>query len=212
MEPARSRGDCRHLRRGGTYTDPNVPEALAGLAIAEYAAGLFAPFPDLSFNLLGQESGGDGMVAAQQWVVRGTNTGPLRGNPPTGASVALPGADFIAQEGSKIRSVRGYFDHSDFAEQLGMQVIVSPYSVGPVSFRDSVYLQLGKRTKPAAFSLTSLSVRCDQEAQEVRGYGRCILAAPPLFRLLWMLGLDIPPPFFLSSRKLALLTGTFSVS
>jgi hypothetical protein len=34
-------------------------------------------------------------------------------------------------------------------------------------------------------------------------------AAPPLFRLLWMLGLDIPPPFFLEFRKLALVMGTF---
>ena len=50
----------------------------------------------------------------------------LEGDPPTEVSVALPGADFIAQKGDKIRSVRGYFDRSDFAEQLGMQVIVSP--------------------------------------------------------------------------------------
>ncbi len=34
-------------------------------------------------------------------------------------------------------------------------------------------------------------------------------AAPPLFRLLWMLGLDIPPPFFLGFHKLALVMGTF---
>jgi ketosteroid isomerase-like protein/heme-degrading monooxygenase HmoA len=148
---------------GGTYIDPNVPEGLTGWDIAEYAASLFAAFPNLSFDLLGHDSGGDGVVAAQ-WVMRGT-----------GARVALPGADFIVQEGGKIRSVRGYFDRSDFAEQLGLQVIVSPYSVGSVSFGDSVYLQLGKRTKPAAFSLTSLSVRSDQEAREVRGYGQRIL-------------------------------------
>lgn len=33
--------------------------------------------------------------------------------------------------------------------------------------------------------------------------------APPLFRLLWTLGLEIPPPFFLGFRELALLMGTF---
>jgi len=33
--------------------------------------------------------------------------------------------------------------------------------------------------------------------------------APPLFRLLWKLGLDIPPPFFLGFRELALVMGTF---
>jgi predicted ester cyclase len=173
VEPTRSRGDSRYLRRRGHLHRPQRPRGLTGRDIAEYAAGLFAAFPDLSFDLLGHDSAGDGVVA--QWVMRGTNTGPLRGNPPTGARVALPGADFIVQEGGRIRSVRGYFNRSDFAEQLGLQVIVSPYSVGSVSFGDSVYLQLGKRTKPAAFCLTSLSVRSDQEAREVRGYGQRIL-------------------------------------
>ncbi len=34
-------------------------------------------------------------------------------------------------------------------------------------------------------------------------------AAPPLFRLLWALGLEVPPPFFLGFGKLTLLMGTF---
>jgi hypothetical protein len=32
--------------------------------------------------------------------------------------------------------------------------------------------------------------------------------APPLFRLLWALGLEVPPPLFLGFRKLTLLIGT----
>lgn len=31
--------------------------------------------------------------------------------------------------------------------------------------------------------------------------------APPPFRLLWALGLEVPPPLFLGFRKLALLMG-----
>ena len=31
--------------------------------------------------------------------------------------------------------------------------------------------------------------------------------APPLFRLLWRLGLEVPPPFFLGFRQLTLLLG-----
>jgi len=87
----------------------------------------------------------------------------------------LPGADFLVVESDKVRSVKGYFDRRTLAEQLGLQVIVSPYSIGAVSFGDSVYLQLDEREKLAAFSLTSLSVRTDQEAQEVRRYGQRIL-------------------------------------
>lgn len=33
--------------------------------------------------------------------------------------------------------------------------------------------------------------------------------APPAFRLLWHLGVDIPPPHFMSPGKLALFLGTF---
>lgn len=39
-----------------------------------------------------------------------------------------------------------------------------------------------------------------------RGVGR-YTAAPPLYRLLWRLGIEVPPPFFASFRSLALLMG-----
>jgi ketosteroid isomerase-like protein len=50
---------------GGTYKDPNAPEGLSGRAIAEYAAGLFAAFPDLSFDVLSHHGTGDGRVVAR---------------------------------------------------------------------------------------------------------------------------------------------------
>ncbi len=159
---------------GGTYSDPNVPDGLSGSAIAGYVGELFAAFPDLSFDVCGTAPASDGVVGVR-WTMRGTNTGSFRGNPPTESTVALPGADFIVVEGGKISSVEGFFDRRTLAEQLGFQVTVQPYSVGPVSFGDSVYLQRGNLSKPAAFSLTSLSVRSDQEVQEVRSYSRQIL-------------------------------------
>ena len=61
----------------GTYSDPNAPDGLTGQAISEYAGGLFAAFPDLSFDILSHAPAGDGMVTAQ-WMMRGTNTGSLR--------------------------------------------------------------------------------------------------------------------------------------
>ena len=164
---------------GGTYTDPASGGALTGQALAEYTGGLFSAFPDLSFDVVsvGPANGGsanDGMVAAQ-WLMKGTNTGSFGGGPPTGQSVALPGADFFTIEGDKIRSVQGYFDQKTFVEQLGLQTIVQPYSIGPVSFGNSVYLQLGKLNRPGAFSITSISVRSEEEAQEVGGYSQRIL-------------------------------------
>jgi predicted ester cyclase len=80
-----------------------------------YTSGLFAAFPDLSFEIISAAQTGDDTVSAQ-WMMRGTNTGPMAGVPPTGMAVALPGADFITVDGDKIRSVQGYFDQKTFLE------------------------------------------------------------------------------------------------
>lgn len=159
--------------QGGTYSDPTSGGVLTGQAIAHYADGLLAAFPDLSFEIVSAAPAGDSMVAAQ-WLMRGTNTGSLAGAPPTRQAVALPGADFITTAADRIRSVQGYFDQRTLMEQLGLQVIVQPYSMGPVSFGNSVYLQLGKRTRPGAFSLTALQGRSDQDVQQVRAYSQRI--------------------------------------
>jgi hypothetical protein len=41
-----------------------------------------------------------------------------------------------------------------------------------------------------------------------RGVGG-FTVAPPLFRLMWLLGLEVPPPLFLGFFTLTLLTGGF---
>jgi steroid delta-isomerase-like uncharacterized protein len=151
----------------GTYGDPGTPGALAGAAIGTYAAGLFAAFPDLSFEVAGAYPSGDERVVVE-WLMGGTNTGSMAGNPPTGRAVSLPGVDVIETSGDRVRSVRGYFDRRTLAEQLGLQVIVQPTSVGPVSFGNSVRLSTGKRTKPGAFSVTWLEAPTEAERDEVR--------------------------------------------
>jgi steroid delta-isomerase-like uncharacterized protein len=104
---------------GGTYLDPTSGGTLAGEKIGQYASALFAAFPDLTFEIVTAGPVKD-MVAAQ-WMMCGTHTGSLFGGPPTGRKIALPGADFITVEGDRIRSVRGYFDRKDIADQLGFQ-------------------------------------------------------------------------------------------
>ncbi len=158
---------------GGTYSDPTVPP-LAAEAMIAYTSGLFAAFPNLSFEVVSAAQTGDQSVAAQ-WMMHGTNTGPLAGSPPTGKAVALPGADFITVDGDKIRAVQGYFDQKAFLEQLGLQVIVQPYAIGPISFGTGSTMQVGKHTKPGAFSLTSIRIRSD-EFQKLQEYSMPILA------------------------------------
>src|SRR5438067_1347599 len=91
---------------GGTYSDPTSGGELTGPAIGAYAAGLFAAFPDLSFDLISVAATSDRDVVGE-WVMRGTNTGSFSGLPPTGLGVALPGVDLVAVDGDTIRSVRG---------------------------------------------------------------------------------------------------------
>lgn len=156
---------------GGTYRDPTVPDGLSGPAIGVYARGLFEAFPDLSFEIVTAGTTNGGTVVAQ-WIMRGTNTGPMQGNPPTGGKVAVPGADFIEVADGRVRSVTGYFDQKVFIEQLGLQAIVLPYTSGPVTFGYCAHMQVGKRTKPGAFSLTVIQVRSKEEEKEVVDFTR----------------------------------------
>ena len=51
---------------------------------------------------------------AAQWVMRGTNSGSLKGNPPTERAVSLPGADFIsaltARSGCRMFTITAWQD------------------------------------------------------------------------------------------------------
>ncbi|MBL8541827.1 MAG: ester cyclase [Betaproteobacteria bacterium] len=156
---------------GGTYSDPSAGENLQGDAIAAYARGLWAAFPDLSFATASAADDGAGLISAQ-WIMRGTNTGSMLGLPPTGRSVTLAGADFIQVEGDRIRSVRGYFDSRVVPDQLGLQVVVQPCSIGPFAWGTSTTVQSSKKTKPGAFSITTVEARSDDEVQEIRELSR----------------------------------------
>jgi len=151
---------------GGTYIDPTLPEAVTGDAIGEYAAGLWETFPDLSFDVDRLASADDGVVLLQ-WTMRGTQEGPLEDLPPTGETVALPGMDVIEVADAGIASVRGYFDGGTMLRQLGLRVDVQPERLGPVSFGISTRLDLGEKTEPGAFSLTSISFRDEADREAV---------------------------------------------
>src|SRR5439155_2573665 len=79
---------------GGTYRDPTTREPLSGPAIGAYATSLFTAFPDLSFDFAAAPVADADSVTAR-WIMRGTNSGPFGGRPPTGRTIAFPGVDFI---------------------------------------------------------------------------------------------------------------------
>ena len=105
---------------GGTYSAPRAgKEALTGKAIADYAKAVWRAYPDMSLDIISSGDTGGGLVATQ-WVLHGTNTGLyFDGTPPTGCTVAYPGASFTKVEGDKIRSEDTYLDRQTVAEQLG---------------------------------------------------------------------------------------------
>jgi predicted ester cyclase len=147
---------------------------LDGRATGAYAAGLVESFPDLRFELVSVALTAEDSVAAQ-WVMRGTNTGPFAGLPPTGRQIALAGADFIRCSSDGIVAVEGYFDGGALPRQLGLNVIVQPESVGPFSFGNAVRATRGNDAVPGALSVTVLEVRSDAEVEEVRARTRQIV-------------------------------------
>jgi steroid delta-isomerase-like uncharacterized protein len=162
---------------GGTYSDPVTNGLLTGAAIGRFAEGLFASFPDLSFEINSNAETASGVVL--EWTMRGTNTGSLRGLPPTSARIALPGIDVIRVSSDRIASLRGYFDRQTMLEQLGLQVVVQPHQVGPITFGTSTRVRSGNTTIPGAFSLTMVDARSDAEVQEIRLYSRRIMLEMP---------------------------------
>ena len=84
---------------GGTYSNPDVGQGLTGQAIADFAKGLFATFPDLSIEIVSIGDTGGGLVA-WQWLARATNTGPLaEGSAPPGRSHCAPGRELHSSGG-----------------------------------------------------------------------------------------------------------------
>ena len=154
----------------GSYRDPGTNGPLTGDAIGAYAKGLWDAFPDLSFEIRSQDQTRAGKIVAE-WTMNGTNTGPFAGLPPTGRSVSLPGLDIVETGSSGIASVTGYFDSRVVPEQLGLDVIVQPRSVGPFEFGTSVAVQSGNTTKPGAFSITTIWNDADQ-TEDIRELSR----------------------------------------
>jgi steroid delta-isomerase-like uncharacterized protein len=164
---------------GGTYADPTIADPpLPASGLAAHVRGVLAAFPDLSFEILSAQpldsTAGSGTAVAR-WLMRGTNTGPLRGNPPTGRPVALGGVDIITVADGEVATVEGYFDRQAMAEQLGLQVIVQPHAAGPFEFGYGVRAS-GHQAKPGAVSLTWIEARSPEEANEIRGISRPLAA------------------------------------
>lgn len=153
----------------GTYCDPTTARC-SGDTIGANARRLWSAFPDLAFEIVSVEQAGAGRVVAE-WIMKGTNTGAFQGLPATGRPISLPGVDVITIGADGITSVTGYFDSRAIPDQLGLQVLIQPFTVGPFTFGNSVGVQSGRKTKPGAFGITTIW-NSDARTEEIRALTR----------------------------------------
>ncbi|HTP16851.1 MAG TPA: nuclear transport factor 2 family protein [Streptosporangiaceae bacterium] len=150
----------RSMADGGSYQDPTTGGPLTGDALAANVATLLTGFPDVHFDLLSVAPTSD-TTAAAQWLMRGTNTGPMPAGPATGQTVALPGADFIDYDpaADRVAKVTGYFDTATMLTQLGLQAHITPADMEPVTrYGVGLHVDTQRRAIPGAFSVTWIDI------------------------------------------------------
>ena len=106
---------------GVTYYNPRFDHPLKEKALADFNKSVLTAYPDLRFEMISSGDIGGGL-GATQLMLHGAHTGPfMDGTPPTGRTVAYPGASFVQVEGDKIRSEHVYLDRQTVLEQLGLK-------------------------------------------------------------------------------------------
>jgi len=159
---------------GGTYSDPTIGDGISTEALAGYVDALVAAFPDLRFEVVKMIDAGENTAIAE-WIMKGTNSGSLRGLPPSGREIALPGVDIVDVSGDGITSVRGYFNGGTMLEQLDLLVTVLPKAIGPTRFGNSNYTSLGSKAKPGVIGVTQIQLTSMDRVDELRNLTRAIL-------------------------------------
>jgi predicted ester cyclase len=117
----------RDLDAATALWKPGGKDRLHGLAeltapdgIKQYFGGLFAAFPDFTFEIV--DFAASGPNAACRWRITGTFTGPGRfqGLAPTGDRVVLEGCDMVRVEDGVILENNAYTNGAQLAQQLGL--------------------------------------------------------------------------------------------
>jgi len=111
------------LTDDATYVGPMATDQLGGRALRREIDWLWASFPDLWFDIESLDRHDDESAVAQ-WVMHGTNTGPILGFGPTHRRVRLAGADFFRFRHGLISGIRSHFDSVNLVRQLGIDIVI----------------------------------------------------------------------------------------
>lgn len=117
-------------RVAALFADPCEYESIAGNHVlrtgAEVAAGLRAwatAFPDGVVAMTNVIAIGPWVVV--EWHARGTQTGPLRGEPPSGRGFERRGCAVAEVDEERIVRYRDYYDRAQMYEPLGLMHLLT---------------------------------------------------------------------------------------
>jgi predicted ester cyclase len=121
------------LTDGFTSIAPFSPKPFDRMSWRGVGEGFKAAFPNMKHEITNWFAKGNSV--AVQAIFKGTNTGPMMGNPPTGNKVAVPFTAIITLDGNgKIKSLDTRFDQKDFEAQL-MAGLPDPKAVAEKNIR-----------------------------------------------------------------------------
>ncbi|MDH3681358.1 MAG: ester cyclase [Acidimicrobiia bacterium] len=160
---------------GATYCDPSCENGpIPAHDLADRVEGLATAFPDFSFDT-DMPILSDDQTAHVRWMLRGTNTGPYNGMPPSTRAIELPGVDIVEVGDDGVRHVVRHFDRQTMATQLGLQVLIQPSEIGPFRFGHSVGALPKRSARPSAVAVTWIEARSPEEAAEVQRLSRPVM-------------------------------------
>ena len=89
-------------------------------ALRDFAAGVFAAFADLKFELKSRFVAADGKSGAMEWVWRGRQTKDFPGLPATNKPFEVRGAAVVEFTDGKISRNSDYWDLATYMKQVGI--------------------------------------------------------------------------------------------
>ena len=101
-----------------TLYDAGVPVKGGPAVFKQRQHAQLAATPDFHMTL--EDVIVEGDKAAYRWTMRGTHTGPMRGIPPTGKSIAMSGMTILRIDGGKIVEGWHNYDMLGLLQQLGV--------------------------------------------------------------------------------------------
>lgn len=109
------------LTDDATYDGPSAGGDFGGRAPRREIHWLWTSFPDLWFEIESLDRHDDKSAVAQ-WIMHGSNTGPIFGLEATGLPIRVAGVDIFRFRNGLIAGIRSRFDSVDLVRQLGIDV------------------------------------------------------------------------------------------